>query len=792
VNGPIDRRQLIRQYFLSGGCSLVLLMLFWFSLSDPLFHDPYSTVLADRNGELLGARIADDGQWRFPEPDSVPVKYRQCLIQFEDRYFRYHPGVNPFALMRALVQDLRARRVVSGGSTIPMQVIRMSRTGRSRTVFEKTVEIFLALRLELTNSRDKILSLYAAHAPYGGNVVGLDAASWRYFGRSPEQLTWAESATLAVLPNSPSLIHPGRNRSLLLEKRNRLLQRLRDSNQLDSLDCRLACLEPLPEEPLPLPSLAPHLLDQVCMNFRGQRVTSTIDAELQKKVTRIVEEHHKLLKSNEVHNAACLVLETLSGEVLAYVGNTSNPYMPEYSGDVDIVMSPRSTGSILKPLLFCLMLEEGEILTGSLVPDIPTQYTGYSPKNFSLGYDGAVPARRALARSLNVPAVRMLQSYGLERFHYRLKKLGMNTMVFPAEHYGLSLILGGAEANLWWITGVYASMGRILDHYNGTGSYYEEDIRDPRFIPGKQSDPSSADAVSPHPFSAASIWLTFQSLVEVNRPESQAGWKSFESASRIAWKTGTSFGFRDGWAVGTGPAYTVGVWTGNADGEGRPGLTGIGTAAPILFDVLGSLPHQEWFPAPINELHPVRVCRQSGFLPGPNCPELDTAWVTERGLQSPPCPYHIMVHLTEDGKYRVNSDCMEPGKMKHVPWFVLPPLQEWYYRSRNPDYRVLPDLHPDCPATGDIEYMEMIYPRHSARVYVPRQLDGSRGELILEAAHRKPSATIHWHLNGVYLGSTRHIHQMGVRPEKGPCTLTLVDDEGNTLIHHFEVIDRQD
>jgi penicillin-binding protein 1C len=151
-----------------------------------------------------------------------------------------------------------------------------------------------------------------------------------------------------------------------------------------------------------------------------------------------------------------------------------------------------------------------------------------------------------------------------------------------------------------------------------------------------------------------------------------------------------------------------------------------------------------------------------------------------------------MVHLTEDGKYRVNSDCMEPGKMKHVPWFVLPPLQEWYYRSRNPDYRVLPDLHPDCPATGDIEYMEMIYPRHSARVYVPRQLDGSRGELILEAAHRKPSATIHWHLNGVYLGSTRHIHQMGVRPEKGPCTLTLVDDEGNTLIHHFEVIDRQD
>ncbi len=785
------KRPFLSGYILFAAAALAMLLLFWSCLPDPLFKDPFSTVLEDRRGELLGARIADDGQWRFPPLESVPEKYAQCLVSFEDRYFYYHHGVNPLALLRAFRQNVKAGRVVSGGSTITMQVIRLSRKGKPRTVPEKFIEVLQASRLELSHSKDQVLALYASHAPYGGNVVGLDAASWRYFGRSPDQLTWAESATLAVLPNAPSLIHPGRNRSLLLAKRNRLLELLHERGILDSLSLALARMEPLPGEPLPLPSSAPHLLDHIYTNYRGQRLRSTLDAELQQRVNEILEVHHKSLQYNEIHNASCLVLETMSGKVLAYVGNTGGPDEPGYSPDVDIVRSARSTGSILKPLLFCLMLEEGEILTGSLVPDIPTQYTGYSPKNFSLGYDGAVPARRALARSLNVPAVRMLQSYGLERFHHRLRELDMQTLNFPAEHYGLSLILGGAEGTLWWITGMYASMGRILGHYNRTGEYCKQDIHPPLFITGESIDRPSFSADNPHPFSAASIWLTFQSLIEVNRPVSQAGWSSFESSSRIAWKTGTSFGFRDGWAVGTGPSYTIGVWAGNADGEGRPDLTGISAAAPILFDVFGILPPSPWFHPPLNELFPAPVCRQSGYLPGPHCQETDTILVCEKGLLSRPCPYHIRVHLTKDGRYRVNSDCMDTEQMKHESWFVLPPVQEWYYRSRNPSYRVLPDLHPDCSENENIVYMEMIYPRHSARVFVPRELDGSQGEIILEAAHRKSSSRIHWHLNDVYLGSTQHLHQMGISPDNGFYTLTLVDDAGNILTHSFEVVDRE-
>lgn len=773
------------------GPIMILSGLYWFSLPRPLFDDPCSTVLLDRQGELLGARIADDGQWRFPSVDSLPEKYRKAAILYEDRFFYYHPGVNPVSLFRALLQNLRKGEIVSGGSTISMQVIRLSRKGKPRTIFEKMVEIFLALRLELTASKEDILCLYASHAPFGGNVVGIDAASWRYYGRPPDQLSWAETATLAVLPNAPSLIHPGKNPLQLIDKRDRLLDKLMVKGLLDSLDGELAKLESLPDKPLPLPSHAPHLLDRVTKQNSGARVYSSIDAFLQQRINLIIEEHHKQLSHNNIHNACCLVLDTRTGEVLAYVGNTQNPVHPEFGGNVDIIHASRSTGSILKPILYCLMLEEGEILPGTLVADIPTHYTGFSPKNFSLTYDGAVPARRALARSLNIPAVRMLQTHGSERFYHQLEELGIRTLRFPPSHYGLSLILGGAEGSLWDITGVYASMGRVLDRYNQTGQYHAGDIHPPRFAsPGplhKESGDGSADNI--HPFSAAAVWLTFQSLIEVNRPESQAGWKNFSSSARIAWKTGTSFGFRDGWAIGTTPRYTVGVWVGNADGEGRSGLTGIAVAAPILFDVFSLLPFSNWFQSPENELYRVAVCQQSGHLPGPFCPAVDTILVPVMGLSSEPCPYHRKIHLSQDGSYRVNSDCQDISEMRHESWFVLPPAQAWYYRSKNPDYRILPHLHPDCKPLDEIEFMEMIYPRHAARIYVPHEMDGSKGEIILEAAHRHPSSLIYWHLDDTFIGTTRYIHQLGIAPLKGSHRLTLVDENGYSLVHRFEILD---
>ena len=441
---------------------LALALGFWRSLPEPLFDEPLSTVLLARDGTLLGARIADDGQWRFPPTDRVPDKFRRALISYEDKRFAQHPGVDPLAMARAIRLNLQQGRIVSGGSTLSMQVIRLARGERARGYLEKLIETVLALRLELRYSKDQILALHAGHAPFGGNVIGLEAAAWRYFGRAPDQLSWAEACTLAVLPNSPALIHPGRHRDKLQAKRDRLLRQLQASGALSQLDLELALREPLPAEPLPLPQQAPHLLETLRAQYPGvDRFRSTLDARLQVAATAIVRERAAALARQDIHNAAALIVDNRSFEVLAYVGNNEWSVSNERGYAVDLIRRPRSTGSILKPFLYAAMLDAGEILPGTLVADVPTQYGGYMPENYDHGYRGAVPAEVALAQSLNVPAVRMLRQHGVQRFYDDLRQLGMSTLTRRPEEYGLTLILGGAEAKLGDVAGMYANMAAI-------------------------------------------------------------------------------------------------------------------------------------------------------------------------------------------------------------------------------------------------------------------------------------------------------------------------------------------
>ena len=437
----------------------ILLLLYYLMLPKELFHDPYSTVLTDSGGELLSASIAADGQWRFPETENVPDNFSAALMAYEDKRFLRHPGVDPFALARAVEKNIASGGIVSGGSTITMQVARLSRRGKPRTVIQKLVEVVLATRLELRFTKSEILALYASHAPFGGNVVGLEAACWRYFGRASRELSWAEAALLAVLPNSPSLLHPGKNRSLLKAKRDRLLERLRDAGRIDAFTCSLSKSEPLPEKPQALPRSATHLLTRASNEgFAGKIISSTIRSATQTTVAQIVDDHHQRLKGNQIHNIAAVVVEVSTGNVIAYVGNTEATESGNHGQSVDVVTARRSTGSILKPFLYAAMLDEGKILPRTLLPDIPTFINGFAPKNFSKDYDGVVPADRALIRSLNVPAVFLLREYRYEKFHSLLRNIGMTTLSFPPDHYGLSLILGGAEGTLWDITGMYASM----------------------------------------------------------------------------------------------------------------------------------------------------------------------------------------------------------------------------------------------------------------------------------------------------------------------------------------------
>lgn len=765
--------------------------LFWIILPHPLFSDPLSTVVYDRNETLLGARIAADGQWRFPQADSLPPKYIQALIHYEDRHFYAHPGIYPPSILRAVYQNIQQGKVVSGGSTLTMQVMRMARKNRDRNILQKIIESVLALRLELTASKDEILQAYASNAPFGGNVVGLEAASWRYFGTGAHNLSWAESALLAVLPNAPSLIHPGRNREQLKEKRDRLLLELHAEGIIDSLTCDMARKEPLPQAPLPLPDHAVHLTDHFLINAPGKKIKTTLSADLQTNAVALAEIHHRNLSRNHVHNLACLVMEVESGNVLSYVGNTQPEGNAFHENHVDVIRAGRSTGSILKPFLFAGMLDRGSILPGSLVPDIPLQYDGYSPKNYERGYEGVVPAYQALERSLNVPSVVMLERYGVQLFLDLLDNLGFTTFERASSHYGLSLILGGGETSLWELAGAYGSLARILNHYNATDGHYDPTDRHmPRLREEDEPGPKREMLQEEGVLSAGSIYLTFESLLKVNRPNELFQWFLMDSSFPIAWKTGTSFGFRDAWAVGVTPEYLVAVWVGNADGEGRSGLTGLSSAAPLMFDLFDMLPGTSWFDKPSDDLRKVAVCRKSGYLAGPRCPEVDTVEVSPAGMHSEVCPFHRLVHLTGDGAFRVSSACVDMQEMKTENWFVLPPLMEWYYRKKDPSYRVLPPLKEGCSSEG-IRELEIVYPVKGSLIVIPRELDGSRGRLVMEVAHRTGEAVLFWHMDDRYLGSTDRVHAMAADLEPGPHRLTVVDQMGNSETVRFEILDRQ-
>ncbi|RAJ10660.1 penicillin-binding protein 1C [Chitinophaga skermanii] len=773
----------------------ILLIGYYFILPKKLFNTPTSYVIEDSNGNLLSATIANDGQWRFPAIKKVPEKFEACILAYEDKRFRYHWGVDPVAMSRALKQNISGKKVVSGGSTITMQVIRLYRD-QPRTLWQKCIEMVMATRLEFRYSKNTILALYASNAPFGGNVVGLEAAAWRYYGRRPEQLSWGEMAALAVLPNSPALVHPGRNRQTLTNKRNQLLDKLRDNGTLDAAACNLAKLEPIPDQPYALPQLAPHLLDKFKKDLAKQKIAvetrlqSTLDGDLQLNVTRILDRHHVGLKANNINNAAALVLDLETGNTLAYVGNIYHPENPELQSHVDIIQAPRSPGSTLKPLLYSAMLTDGLILPNSLIADVPTQIAGYTPQNFDLGFDGAVAASRALSRSLNIPSVGMLRQYRTERFHALLKRMGITTLNRPSGHYGLSMILGGGETTLWELTGMYASMGRLLLHYQDlNGKYDEDDVHAPQYIANNQLASKHSPSTN-GPVNAGAIWYTLQAMEEVMRPGEELLWQQFSSTQRVAWKTGTSFGFRDGWAIGITPKYVVGVWVGNADGEGRPGLVGVQTAAPIMFEIFRQLSNTAWFNEPQAGMSKIAVCRQSGYRVGEHCVDVDTMLLPVSCQRAPVCPYHQLVHLDPTGQYRVTESCESPYNMQHKSWFVLPPAMEFYYRTKHV-YAPLPPYKPGCEPNAEQGHsMELIYPRQGAKIYIPIEIDGTQGQTVFKATHRNSQAKVFWHLDNEYIGTTETYHQLAFKPKAGKHTLTIVDEDGEQIQQTFEILEK--
>ncbi len=738
----------------------------FYPLSEPDYS--YSTVLNARNSDLLGASIASDGQWRFPEPDSIPSKIATCIRYFEDRHFYRHPGVNPLAIGRAALQNIQAGKVVSGASTLTMQIARMMR-GENRTIWQKMIEIGIALKLELKYSKNELLIKYLSMAPFGGNVVGIEAASWRYFNRPPHLLSWGESAALAVLPNNPGAIFPGRFNRQYLNKRNRLLSTLLNYQVIDSTTYELSLLEELPNKPFSIPQKAPHLLTTIRETNPESITQSTLDPFWQTRTSQILERHHVQQMGNGVENVCAIVVNLNTAEVLAYVGNTSDQQAEGYQ--VDVIQKRRSPGSSLKPILYAYALSKGEILPQTLLPDVPTFFGGFSPKNFSGGYEGAIPASQALAKSLNIPFTYLLKDHTYEQFHQDLKKMGISTLDQPPGHYGLSMILGGADVKMWDLVNTYVKMHQAL-------------------VAGSVSNISYLKAESPNEkidLDPAAIWHTFNAMTELARPYGEEEWQSFSSSQLISWKTGTSFGFRDAWAVGLNGNVFVGVWIGNADGEGRAGLTGINAAAPMLHEIMRLSDHdRNWLKNLKPVMRRISVCEKSGMIANTLCPSQITE-VQQRAENSGLCTYHQEFPMDSTQSYRVNSSCYTLANSIAKTYFILPSSMGYYYSKIHPDYKGIPPLLPSCKA-GAGNPIEIIYPNANSKVFIPVTLDGEKGRLVLEASHQNEEATIFWNIGNEFYGKTKSDHQLEVFLPKGYHLLKLTDGKGNESKRTFEVI----
>lgn len=773
------------------GLMLVALLAFIFSLSEPLFDAPTSTIVYSSNGDLIGARVADDGQWRFEAVNTIPDKLRKATIAFEDKRFYYHRGIDQFRLAAAVVQNIRNRRFVSGASTISMQVIRLAGDKKKRNLVNKTQEMILATRLELSYSKSSILHMYVANAPYGGNVVGFEAASWRYFGIPPDQISWAQAAMLAVLPNSPGLIHPGSKRELLEKKRNRLLEKMYSLKIIDDIELQLSLSEEIPPEPHPLPTMAPHITERLHRLKKGRQIHTYIDKNLQEKTSNIVSFHHGINQNNEIHNCAVIVIRNEDGAVLSYIGNTHDPENRN-NNFVDMVMAGRSGGSILKPLLYLSAFEEGLISPRQLMPDIPVNIDGFAPENFDRRYNGAVPASEALSQSLNIPAVTLLRDYGISKMLVRMRDFGLTTVTRDADHYGLPLILGSPDIRLWEIAGVFSSLARILNHYNqNNGKYCKYDVRPPELTADREYTKKKVQLIDYAPvIGAGPIYQLFEILTEVRRPDEEGDWQEFLSSKKIAWKTGTSYGLKDAWSIGVTKNYTVGVWVGNSKGTGRPGLVGTKVAGPILFDIFSLLPDDKWFEIPHDDLIEAEVCRESGYLLSENCETADTILVAAGANDLQVCPFHIRVLTDNSGKYLVHDECRndQPAKLSSI--FVLPPAQEYFYRIKNPSYEGLPSEYIPCKQqqSKSRKSMEFIYPNRFTKVIIPRDFDGNKGRVIFRLVHADRKSRVFWHINDEFISATTEFHNIEVLVEPGIYALLAVDDKGNQISTKFEVI----
>lgn len=747
---------------IGAGWGVFLLLDWWFPLPMSALHRPPAIVVTDRDGTPLRIFLPVDEQLRMPVALSeVAPVFVRVLVASEDRWFYQHPGVNPLAIVRALWVNVRQGRVVSGASTISMQIARMAEP-KSRTVWAKCWEIFRALQLERHLNKDELLELYLNLTPYGGNIAGIGAAAYVYFGKTPAQLSLGEAALLAVLPRSPNNYSPARNPAAALEIRNRVLRQLAQRAVFAEPAVANALRHPLPTVSWRPPFTAPHFCQFALDRLpHSPRLHTTLDQRVQK----IAEEQTALwvstLRDRGIGSAAVVVIENKNRAVRAMIGSP-NFFEEAHDGQVNGATAPRSPGSTLKPFLYAMAMELGLVIPDSYLLDLPTDFSGYIPENYDGQYHGRVTMREALVQSLNAPAVRLLSAVGVETFHRLLQRGGLTTLDRSSASYGLPLILGSGEVSLLDLTNLYATLAVGGEH---------------RAIQLQPDMLGTADRL----FSAEVASLTAGILTGVQRPDLPRAWRLTRDAPVVAWKTGTSYGHRDAWSIGFSSRYTIGVWAGNFDGHGQKGLAGSEYAAPLLFALFRAIEGGSAQLVQPHDLHfgQVKVCTLSHELAGPFCPLSESITVLPGRSRLSSCSYHRRMFVDMTTGDQLAGACLSARPHRAEVVTVYPPeLMAWWYVQGQPLPRA-PRLSPFCNEVPGGEALTIVSPATSSPYRLRRDAPTADQKIPLRAQSGAAPTLLYWYQDGKLVATSTPTAQTLLPLQPGTHRLVVVDSAGH-------------
>ncbi|MFO8056608.1 MAG: penicillin-binding protein 1C [bacterium] len=724
---------------------------------------PSSRVVEYDDGTPMCVFLSPDDKWRIRVGLSeVDPQFVEALLAYEDERFYYHPGVDPVAIVRAVYTNMTAGEIVSGASTITMQLVKILEP-RPRTYFAKAVEALRAVQLELRFDKKEILELYLAYVPYGKNLEGVEAASLAFFGHRAGELSAFETAYLLGVPQDPNYRYPAPENTVRMEKViSRIAARLQENGVLDGEQAARVRSRSVPARMKEFPRDNLHTAYFLAERIDGKRIKSTINKNVQETVQNVLDSYRSRMNSMGIHNAAIVVMENKNNTVAAAAGNFDF-WDHEHEGQVPGFDAPRSPGSAMKPFVYAMAIDRGLALPSFLVADVPVSYSGYEPVNYGHRYRGLVALEDALAKSLNIPFVDLLAKLGLDEYLEFLREGGLTTLSDEPGYYGLSIAIGSLEVKPIELASLYAMLSRNGTHMDVAWTADQEREKPaPLLAPG-------------------ACFLTRQALRRRNRPDFPGKRMSTTLLPRVFWKTGTSAFHKDAWAVGGNMEYTAAVWVGNFDGSPSRYLVGSERAGPVLFDVLEGLQGpsaEETYEKQPGDLIRVKVCSFSGHIATRHCPHSRSALAPKDSLPFKKCPFHKKYMVDKQTGFRTNALCAAGRPVESRVFTVLPASVKRWISDTRLQAPVLPPVDPLCRQTDTGGGPRIITPGDDAVFFMVPGLAPDKQEIVMKAEAGPGVEHLYWFVDGRFFQKASSHERVWMKPSPGNHRIRVMDPAG--------------